>query len=86
MDKRNANARGIQNGACNPHAISRVLVEALDECRALYLNPADDPAVFLILHQLVFLLMERDVAVSDTYLGDRWAIDTKTLDAELKED
>lgn len=86
MNKRNSNARGIQNGASNPHAIARVLVEALDECRADNVQPADDPAVFLILHQLTWVLTHLDFAVSDKVFGKRWDEHTATLEAELKED
>jgi len=57
--KRFRDAIAIQGGACNPHAIARSLVSALDECRAENLDtPATcaDPAVRLIAHQLAYLL------------------------------
>ncbi len=57
--RRFRDAKAIQGGACNPHAIARSLVSALDECRAANMDtPATcaDPAVRLIAHQLGFLL------------------------------
>jgi hypothetical protein len=54
-----SNALAIQGGACNPIAISRALVEAINQARAE--DPDHDaimadPAVRLICHQLGFLM------------------------------
>jgi hypothetical protein len=57
--RRFGDALHIQGGACNPHAIARSLVSALDECRAANMDTrasCADPAVRLIAHQLAFLL------------------------------
>lgn len=57
--KRFKNALAVQQGACNPHAIARTLVEALDEARKEGKSTEIvclDPAVRLICHQLAFLL------------------------------
>lgn len=61
MRNRYADALFIQAGACNPIAVARRLVTAIDEVRAEsgQINmPAieQDPAVRLICHQLAFLL------------------------------
>lgn len=59
MSKRHADALAVQAGACNPHAVARSLVSALDECRAANMDTPTtcaDPAVRLIAHQLAFLL------------------------------
>jgi len=56
MSKRHQDALGIQQGACNPHAIARALVSALDECRAENVAPDHDVASALICHQLAYLL------------------------------
>ncbi len=59
MSKRHRNAIDVQKGASNPRAVSRVLVEAVDEAAAE--NPdtdsiCEDSAVRLIAHQLSWLL------------------------------
>ena len=58
MAQRHKDAIAIQQGACNPHGITRSLLRALDECRAE--NPdtdysCKDPAIRLIVHQLAFI-------------------------------
>ena len=54
----------------------------IDECRAANVEPCEDPAVFLILHQLDFIL------TGDSQLGDlgmyMGAMDA--LELKLKED
>jgi hypothetical protein len=54
--QRFSDALAIQAGACNPIAISRSLVRAVEEVRDLDTNAiCADPAVRLIVHQLAFL-------------------------------
>lgn len=65
--KRNEYARIAQSGASNERRLASCLVEAIDECRIECKDPAADPAVFLILHQLCWVLLGHDVSV-----GDRW--------------
>lgn len=58
----------IQEGACNPHAIARELVKAIDEaCEAGNGHPGagQSPEVRLILHQLLWILYGVDVSVHD---------------------
>lgn len=55
MSKRHSNALFIQEGACNLAAIARTLVEAVDEARAEGVQPSEDAAVRLIVHQMAFL-------------------------------
>jgi hypothetical protein len=49
------NAHGIQQGACNIRAIARELVKAADEASADGVQPSEDAAVRLIVHQLAHL-------------------------------
>ena len=88
MSKRFQNALTAQNGACNPRAIAQGLVDAIDECRAENVEPGEDPAVFLILHQLTFVLTGHDYALTGD-LGGRWygatmALNLKLADLERK--
>ena len=58
--QRFVDAVSIQGGACNPIAISRALVRAIEEVRADVRTPGtdaicNDPAVRAIAHQLAFL-------------------------------
>ena len=46
----------IQQGACNPIAVSRALTLAIEQVRDERGSIEDDPAVRLIAHQLSFLL------------------------------
>jgi hypothetical protein len=55
MAKRHNSALLIQEGACNPSGIARILVEVIDEVREEKGDPRRDPAVQLILHQLCHL-------------------------------
>ena len=55
------NARDIQAGASNPVAIINVLKDAVVEARAENADPAKDPAVYLILHQLAWVLIGKDI-------------------------
>ena len=65
MSKRNALAKLIQEGASNPIPISRALNEAIAECREEKVSPSEDPAVFMILHQLAYILGAGDIANTD---------------------
>lgn len=64
-------ALAIQAGACNPIAVSRALVRAIDACHAEGLGTdaiCADPAVRLIVHQLAFLVNIDEINVGfDTY-------------------
>lgn len=57
MSNRFQDALDIQAGACNISGIARALVAAADECRnsTPFVQPSEDPAVRLIVHQLAFL-------------------------------
>ena len=65
--KRTEYARIAQSGASNPRRLASALVEAIDECRAENVDPAQDAAVYLITHQLGWLLMGTDPGG-----GERW--------------
>lgn len=59
MAPRHRNAIAAQGGACNPVALSRALVAAIDEVRAETQSTdaiRGDAAVRLICHQLSYLL------------------------------
>lgn len=62
MSERIKSALICQAGACNPRPIAKALLDAIDECRAEGVEEANDPAVFLILHQLVWVLAGNDFA------------------------
>jgi hypothetical protein len=55
MRNRHTNAVLIQQGACNIRGIARSLVEAADEAGEEGIQPSEDAAVRLIIHQLAFL-------------------------------
>ena len=58
MTKRHNDAIAISDGACNPHAIARSLVRALDECRSANFDTdatTHDPAIQLIVSQLAYI-------------------------------
>jgi hypothetical protein len=54
-------AEGIQGGACNISGIAHALVSAANAARDEGVQPAKDPAVRLIVHQLAFLARTGDV-------------------------
>lgn len=74
MTKRAEHAYIAQSGASNPRRLATCLVEAIDECRAENIEPAQDAAVFMILHQLGWLLMGQDIGS-----GDRWLKASKEI-------
>lgn len=57
----------IQEGACNPRAMARELVKAIDEACDQGGAPeaGKRPEVRLILHQLLFILYGTDVSLHD---------------------
>lgn len=72
-NNRNKMADICQGGASNERRVAMALVEAIDECRAENTDPREDPAVFLILHQLAHLLTKgHDIALADARLGERY--------------
>lgn len=84
MTQRFKDAQPAQAGACNPRPIANALVNAIDECRAEGISPAEDPAVFLILHQITYLLTDHDLAVSNLHM--RYMESTRAVTNALKED
>ena len=58
--RRQRDAIGIIAGACNPSGILNTLVEACEEVDAEGADPAKDPAVGLIMHQLAWIVDLRD--------------------------
>lgn len=83
MRKRFKDAHTAQAGACNPRPIANALVNAIDECRAEGVDPTEDLAVFLILHQLVYVLAWTDIAVG---AGMRYIEAMNAVTNELKDD
>ena len=68
MRNRHTNAALIQQGACNIRGIARSLVEAADAAGEEGIQPAEDPAVRLIIHQLAFLANVDEInSTLDTY-------------------
>lgn len=65
-------ALAIQEGASNRRLVSRKLHEAIVECQDEGKSTEDCPAVFLICHQLTFLVTGHDFCVGDDRLGQRW--------------
>ena len=66
MRNRYTNALLIQEGACNIRGIARSLVEAADAAGEEGIQPSEDPAVRLIIHQLAFLANTHQI---DSALG-----------------
>jgi hypothetical protein len=69
MRNRFDNALMIQQGACNIRGIARSLVEAADAAGEAGVQPSDDPAVRLIIHQLAFLANANEIDHSPTVYG-----------------
>lgn len=73
MNKRNEFAKIAQSGATNQRRVAMALVEAIGECRAEGVSEDEDPAVFLILHQLAHLLTGGyDIASNNERMRRRW--------------
>ena len=73
-------AATCQGGASNERRVAMALVEAIDECRTEGVNPREDAAVFLIAHQLTFLLTEHDFVLGDDRLFNRFNNSLKAID------
>lgn len=63
-------AYGMQQGASNPRPIVTELSKAISDCYTDGIAPNEDDAVFLLLHQLTFVLTGYDIAIP--YLHERW--------------
>ena len=70
MSNRAKNAIAVQNGASNPIVLTRLLDEAVRECLAENSSVQDDAAVFLISHQLVYVVTGHDFAMGR--MNQRW--------------
>lgn len=70
MSNRAKNAIAVQNGASNPLALTRLLDEAVRECQQENASVQDDAAVFLISHQLVYVVTGHDFAMGR--MNQRW--------------
>lgn len=55
MSKRYLDALDIQQGSFHLTEVARLLVNCIDECMSEGLDPATDPAIRLIVHQMGFL-------------------------------
>lgn len=80
MSKRFKNADAIWNGgACNPRAVARALVEAIDEAveEGGGSAAADDPAVHLIIDHLCFLVGLPQPVPPDKYYPYLKAVEEK---------
>lgn len=62
MSKRHVDALYIQLGASNPSGVLRALADAVAETVTEGVNSAGDPAVRLILHQLVYIMPANELA------------------------
>lgn len=62
----NRDAVEIQQGACNPRALARALVKAVDAAcdTGGSAKAGESPAVRLIVHQLLFILYRREIYLS----------------------
>lgn len=72
MSTRNRNAATCQGGASNARRVTLCLLEAIDDCRLEQKSEREDAAVFLILHQLAFILTGHDFVVCDDRLSELW--------------
>lgn len=84
MATRFKNALIVQGGASNRRKVAAVLLEAIDEVRAENGSTEEDPAIFLILHQLTFLLSGHDIACAADYLNGRWEKATRACEEHEK--
>lgn len=73
MSNRYKNAVQIQQGACNPRPITKALLDAIDDARQEGKSEHNDPAVFLILHQLVWVLTGHDVDIAMDEGGQKYS-------------
>lgn len=84
MSNRFKTAQIIQSGASNQRLIAAKLLEAIDEVRNENGDIQSDPAVFLILHQLAWVLTGHDFSIGNR-MGERWSEATKAIEAKLAE-
>lgn len=83
-------ALDIQQGACNPRGVSLALNRAINEaCDTGGHSKANDPAVRLILHQLVFIITGADLHLDgvrgfEDYDGDCKACESALESAEVR--
>lgn len=61
MRTRQENAIAAQQGAVNPRPICAALQEAIGECYTEGIAPSEDAAVYMLLHQLVFILTGSEI-------------------------
>lgn len=73
-----------QGGASNRRRVSRALHEAIEECYLDGVNADDDPSVFLIAHQLIYLLTGHDFVVGEERLQRRYDAAMKDVMAPTK--
>ena len=69
-------ARVCQSGAWNPIPISKALHDAILEVHQEQGDPAKDAAVYLILHQLTYLLTGVDIAEPGRYTKSMMEIES----------
>ena len=69
MSKRFQNALQAQEGASNQRLLARILGEAIEDVSKERGFISDDPAVYLITHQLVWVLYGTDITLKH---GSRW--------------
>lgn len=72
MAKRQEYAKIAQEGASNALRLSTALTGALQECIDEKIDYSEDPAVFLILHQLVWVLTQYDMCCGFDEMSKRW--------------
>lgn len=77
MTTRFKTALMIQGGASNRRLVSRKLHEAIVECQDEGKSTEDCPAIFLICHQMTFLLTGHDFALSGEHMINRWTDATR---------
>lgn len=76
-DKQKRDAIGISDGACNPRAVARALVESLDkDCKEgwqhpLYPKGVASPATMLIFDQLKYLITGYQTEEA-SFAWDKW--------------
>lgn len=82
VTKRTRDAKAAQNGACNPRAVAQALLDAIDATRAEDKSEREDDDVFMLVHQLAFLLADADFCSDSAELTERYARAYKRLFAD----
>lgn len=80
ITKRKEFAKIAQGGASNAYRLSTALTEAMQECRDEGVDYHEDPAVFLILHQLVWVLTTHDFSLDSERMAKRWGAAYKLIE------